>query len=200
MKITPYNKKFYLEPTEILFQENAYLKHILKALKPKGKTCLDFGCGTGYWCDFLFKCGASVIGIDKKQELMQKGAFNDGICYVLWETTALPFGDNTFEIVLVSWVFQEIIEDDIFSNAISELKRVMKRRGRLVVVDNFYPDSRVLYKKTHLGDLFGNLGKPDILRFFPQNSVKEIMRCFSLVPESRQLCGHSFFEVYYKDE
>lgn len=193
-----YHEQFYGSPTATIFEENKYLAALLQDLVPLGKYCLDFGCGTGYWTQHLARCGARVVGIDS--EVVPSGALHDccDCTYIVYESAQLPFADSTFDIVLASWVFQELIQDELFSKVLCELKRVLKSEGRFVVVDNIYPDSRILRSSTALGDIFEKAGQEDLLRLFPQNSVAAILHSLSLDITHHHMCGQSFFEVYRK--
>lgn len=185
-----YDKKYYVEPDNILQEENDCLKDIILGLDVKNKKCLDFGCGSGYWTSFLLDQGADAIGTDILLGI------DRGYPFAAANGIDLPFADLSFDVILASWVFQEIYVHSIFKNSVKEIYRVLKNSGNLVIVENIYPDKRVLCESSELGDIFKNNGEPPLLRFFPDNSALRIMENIKLKRVGNKLAGYSFFEIY----
>ncbi|WP_449242661.1 class I SAM-dependent methyltransferase [Desulfovibrio sp.] len=48
------------------------IESLLHGLDLKGKTCVDFGCGDGIFCETLAERGAFVIGIDPSEIMIEK--------------------------------------------------------------------------------------------------------------------------------
>jgi len=198
MNLQHYDQTFYDAPNDVLLQENDCLSSIIRAIPLKDAICLDFGCGTGYWTSLMAKEGGTVFGIDSQKELFGKLRSSENLKFVLSDTSIIPFVDNYFDVVLVSWVFQEIVQDSLLRAALSEIRRVIKIDGRLIIAENIYPKSRRLVRNTSLGTIFENEGQPDSLRFFPQNSVQTLTAEYNFVLASQSFCGESFFEVFQR--
>ncbi|MHB8829260.1 MAG: class I SAM-dependent methyltransferase [Syntrophales bacterium] len=117
------------------------------SLEP-GMRVLDAGCGGGrHVCEALRRQGAAVVGVDLKwDDLCKTRGFlsalaedNGGKWAVAQANIAnLPFADGFFDVVICSEVLEHI-EDD--KTAVSELLRVLKKGGELVVsVPRFFPE------------------------------------------------------------
>jgi ubiquinone/menaquinone biosynthesis C-methylase UbiE len=107
-----------------------------------GETVLDVGCGTG---DLTLAAkraagaGARVYGIDASPEMIgvaqKKTALaNLQIEYRLEPIEHLSFTDNSFDVVLSSLMVHHL-PDDLKRAGLQEIYRVLKPRGRLVIVD-----------------------------------------------------------------
>ncbi len=153
-------------------------------VKP-GDRVLDFGCGNGRLAGFLFgklgklgKSGESgeYIGVDISQKLIdlakqryssEKTEFikvsantkrSDRAAEKESGRTsfALPFDDDSFDIVFSIAVFHHFPSREYALKITKELHRVLKPGGKIIVtVWNLWQEQ---YQKFHLGE-FGKLGK-----------------------------------------
>jgi len=197
MKWEGYDKKFYQNPDSVLQMENEYLLSLILDLNPKDKKTLDFGCGLGHWIEVLSASGAIVSGTDISDEAIDICRAKYPKCKFECAGENIPFRDQEFDLILVSWVFQEIIDDHIFQEVIKEIVRCLAANGKLIITDNVYPDSRKIVKVTPFGDIFENKDNiPSNLRFFPYNSVHSILKQYGLILARKEIIGESFFEVY----
>jgi len=107
---------------------------VLDQLKPKGgEIILDAGCGTGIFTLDILLRGSKVIGLDiSLPMLIQAGKKLKGYPFqmILGDMLNLPFPENFFDKVFTVTAL-EFIEDA--KDAVKELFRVTKRRGRIVV-------------------------------------------------------------------
>ncbi len=112
---------------------NAGYEHALQFLKiNSGETLLDVGCGTGYFSDMAFKQGIDVIGIDASDEFIKQAKKrNAGIRFSSGEMEELQFEGNTFDFVCGFNSYQYAAN---IKNAFTEAKRVLKDKGKLVVM------------------------------------------------------------------
>lgn len=195
-----YNEKFYKKPNEILDRENKYLVELIETMDLSGGLCLDFGCGSGYWVNVLNQKDAKVIGVDISEKAIRECQNKfQAIQFILTSEKKLPFFDQCFDCILCAWVFQESIEDEIqFLEILRELRRILKYGGTIIVVENEYPNERVLVQNSKYGDLFVDEGKLGKIRFFQNNTMQGIMKQENLQRISYHFTGNSFFEVYEK--
>ena len=119
-------------------------------IKP-GVKILDVGCGQGRHAAYALKYkDAFVVGADLSAADLQKagdrlrfhqfaGAWDGGAWgLAVSDITALPFQDHFFDIVICSEVLEHIPDD---RKALSELVRVLKKGGELVVsVPRYLPE------------------------------------------------------------
>ena len=128
-------ERLYQTP-DIVEQRRA--SRALLALKP-GEYVLDIGCGPGLLVmEMAQEVGAqgSVAGIDVSADMLAlarvrcTGRANVGVQDA--SATALPYAENAFDAVAVAQVYEFV--DDL-ALALAELKRVLKPRGRALIVD-----------------------------------------------------------------
>jgi len=91
----------------------------------KDQRLLDVGCGTGI-STYYFENDCDVIGIDPCKELIEQNPKRLRI----GNAENLPFEDNTFNIVISVTAIHNF--DDI-EKGISEMKRVLKDKGQLII-------------------------------------------------------------------
>lgn len=103
---------------------------VLSLLLPvRGRKILDVGCGTGNFTRKLKALGYDVIGLEPNTEMRSK-AIEKGLECVEGIAEEIPFEDETFDAV-VSVAAVEFFDD--LSGAISEMIRVVKRGGKVVI-------------------------------------------------------------------
>jgi ubiquinone/menaquinone biosynthesis C-methylase UbiE len=107
-------------------------------IKP-GERVLDIGCGTGEQAIYFSKKGAIVAGIDINPKMVgcalkkkEKEGLN--VYFQGGDATDLPFLDPVFDLAVISLVLHEIENKDR-GKIISEMKRVVKKGGRLIFID-----------------------------------------------------------------
>lgn len=99
---------------------------------PNGRPLvLDFGCGTGKNTNYLSRWGA-VVGVDIGEENIAgaRAAYPHIRFLVVRAGELLPFDDETFDEIHTYDVLEHV--DDL-DGTMHELRRVLKRNGRLVV-------------------------------------------------------------------
>ncbi len=194
-----YNKKFYIEPDNIIEQENECFRNIIANIDIRDKKCLDIGCGSGYWIPSLLNKDAhTIIGTDISLEGLKQcyDLYHPVSNFVLAQGEKLPFSDSSFEIIMVNWILQELHQHDIFASVIDEIHRILKTNGKLIVAENIYPDKRILRESTNMGDIFENQNNPPLLRFFPNNTLSAVIGKMGFNQIIYKQAGYSFFEVY----
>jgi len=92
---------------------------------------LDAGCGSGLFSHMAIARGAQVIGVDAAPGLLEIARTrNPQNSFMEEDLEALPFADNTFDIVTGFNSFQYA---GSFEKALLEAKRVLRTGGRLVL-------------------------------------------------------------------
>jgi SAM-dependent methyltransferase len=98
-----------------------------------GLRALDVGCGEGRFCRMLRERGIEVVGIDPTESLLKVACERDPQGnYQLARAEELPFEDKSFDLI-ISYLTLIDIED--FRGAISEMVRVLKPGGTLVITN-----------------------------------------------------------------
>lgn len=110
------------------------------ALQP-GESALDLGCGTGTLAIAALteQPGARLTGLDADPEVLDRArrkADAAGIELALDEgfSTELPYEDERFDVVLSTLFFHHLKDEDKRRTA-TEIRRVLRPGGRLVVGD-----------------------------------------------------------------
>lgn len=96
---------------------------------------LEVGCGNGYYLNLLNKLGFNLIlvGIDNDALALRdarKIIRDNRVKLELADANKLPFGDNSFDKVIISEVIEHIEEEQ---KVLSEIYRVLKPRGVMVL-------------------------------------------------------------------
>ncbi len=116
-----------------IYQEHvARYKYAIKFIKI-GDKVLDIACGSGYGSNILAEIGAKVWAGDMDAEaimLAQDKYKKNNLIFEKLDAIKLPFADNEFDVV-VSFETIEHIEN--YMKFISELKRVLKPGGQLIL-------------------------------------------------------------------
>jgi len=118
----------------IYLEEKVVLKLIDKV---KNKKVLDVGCGTGRISIKLLKKGAKVFGIDVSNKMLQKARdktkkYRDRCEFKIASLYKIPYKKQDFDFVICSLVLSHIKNLD---KAISEMSRVLKRNGIMIISD-----------------------------------------------------------------
>ena len=108
-----------------------------------GTTVLDIGCGAGHSTALIDAAGASVVGVDAAQGMVDhaKKTF-EGIDFQVGGLEALAFGDDEFDVVFAANSVQYAAD---LGTALGELGRVCKPGGS-IVAGLFGPPDAVSYK------------------------------------------------------
>ena len=92
---------------------------------------LDIGCGNAIFTKWLKQKAELVIGTDHNaDQLCSQTLEEQGLSGIASTAEALPFGDDSFDIVVMSDVLEHVDDDQA---AIGEALRVLKANGRLLV-------------------------------------------------------------------
>jgi ArsR family transcriptional regulator len=129
-----------------LFGERFQL-HALLALIEPSLTVGDLGCGTGQVSDLLAPHVARVIAVDGSADMVQaarkrlKGATHVEVRR--GDIEALPIDDGQLDVAIIALVLHHVPEP---ARALSEISRVLKPGGRVLIVD-MLPHDRDEYQQ-----------------------------------------------------
>ncbi|BDV31649.1 demethylmenaquinone methyltransferase [Microbacterium terricola] len=115
-----------------------------RAVAPRrGQRILDLAAGTGASSVALAGSGAEVVAADFSPGMIAEGRRRHGsipnLSFVEADATALPFDDDAFDAVTISFGLRNVVEP---KKALAEMLRVTKPGGRIVVCEFSQPPSR----------------------------------------------------------
>lgn len=132
-----------LEEGSDSYQEKLIKPNLLRILAPKpGEEILDVGCGQGYFSRLIAKEGSRVVGVDLANELIaiaREEAGERESYFVMSAEKMSGLQNSRFDAAICILALQNMKN---LQNAISEMSRVLKTNGRLVLVLN-HPAFRV---------------------------------------------------------
>lgn len=106
-----------------------------------GLRILDVAAGTGTSGMALTRRGADVVACDVSPGMLSVGRLrHPGMEFVVGDGRRLPFADDTFDAVTISFGLRNIADPEI---ALAEMLRVTRPGGRLVVCEFSMPTAPV---------------------------------------------------------
>ncbi|WP_225216238.1 bifunctional demethylmenaquinone methyltransferase/2-methoxy-6-polyprenyl-1,4-benzoquinol methylase UbiE [Microbacterium pullorum] len=116
-----------------------------RAIAPRpGQRILDLAAGTGASSVALAASGAEVVAADFSPGMIAEGERRHGgvknLSFVEADATALPFEDDAFDAVTISFGLRNVNEP---KKALAEMLRVTAPGGRLVICEFSHPRSPV---------------------------------------------------------
>jgi demethylmenaquinone methyltransferase/2-methoxy-6-polyprenyl-1,4-benzoquinol methylase len=117
-----------------LGQDRRWRTAVLRAVEPQpGEKVLDLAAGTGTSSGPFRTAGAFVVPCDFSQGMLEVGKrARPQLPFVAGDGTRLPFADDTFDAVTISFGLRNIVDPDA---GLREMLRVTRPGGRLVVCE-----------------------------------------------------------------
>ncbi|MFJ6678591.1 demethylmenaquinone methyltransferase [Microbacterium sp. NPDC091382] len=141
-----------------------------RAVAPRrGQRILDLAAGTGASSVSLARSGADVVAGDFSAGMIAEGKRRHGgtpnLSFVEADATALPFADEEFDTVTISFGLRNVNDPD---TALREMLRVTKPGGTLVICEFSHPPAalmRSLYR------FYNDRILPVVARAFSSNAA-----------------------------
>jgi demethylmenaquinone methyltransferase / 2-methoxy-6-polyprenyl-1,4-benzoquinol methylase len=117
-------------------------RRLLKiAAVKKDDSALDVCCGTGDLAESLAAVGARTVGCDFSSAMLAVAkSRKPHLNYVQADALRLPFEDSRFDVVTIGYGLRNLAD---FRHGISELLRVLKPGGRLLILDFGKPQNPI---------------------------------------------------------
>src|SRR5690349_24171259 len=121
-----------------LGQDRRWRTAVLDAVDPQpGERVLDLAAGTGTSSQPFREAGAFVVPCDFSLGMLQVGKrARPSLPFVAGDGTRLPFADDSFDAVTISFGLRNIVDPDA---GLRELLRVTRPGGRVVVCEFSHP-------------------------------------------------------------
>ncbi len=125
----------------------AYKRRVVELMEPgAGERLLDVGAGTGDDARSLVaQRKGRAVALDRSFTMARECRARGGILTIVGDASALPFHDNSFDGCRADRVFQHLNDPH---RALTEMVRVTKSSGRVVIVDPDY-DTQVMEFPDH---------------------------------------------------
>lgn len=138
---------------------------------------LEIGCSNGYRLNYLYEklsnFNISLYGIDPSNESIEDGKKNYlNLNLEVGTSDLLNYTDNSFDIVIVGFCLY-LVDRELIFKTISEIDRVLKQNGFLVITD-FEPPFPLKTPYKHLDGVFSY--KNNYSNFFTAGSHYSLVR------------------------
>ncbi len=112
----------------------------------KGMNILDVGCGTGTHLELYQRYGCHLYGIDLSPSMLDvaRARLGDSARLELGDATSMPFENHEFDLIICMLSLHEMAQQTR-SGVLSEIKRVLKDDGRILLID-FHPGPYRLFQ------------------------------------------------------
>ncbi len=124
-----------------LGQDRRWRRFVVDAVDPRpGQKVLDLAAGTGTSSQPFADRGAQVVPCDFSLGMLRVGkSARPHLSFTAGDGTRLPFADDTFDAVTISFGLRNIVDPDA---GLREMRRVTRPGGRLVVCEFSHPTNR----------------------------------------------------------
>jgi len=123
----------------------------------QNKAVLDIACGEGYGTNLLSKNAKTIFGVDIDEGAIQRAKIkyrSENINFLVGSTSKIPLEENSVDVVVS---FETIEHHDAHEEMMSEIKRVLKPTGIMVISSPdklYYSDKRNYSNEFHVKELY----------------------------------------------
>lgn len=117
-----YEQSWARKETMVDRKEAERIRQTLEMVPTDVRTVLDAGCGDGRVSSALFG-RSQVVQLDVSYSALRRGTNRDGVAGVL---TAMPFGDESFDLVLACEVIEHV-HPNVLPEVLREIQRVARK-------------------------------------------------------------------------
>lgn len=109
---------------------------LLEKYTDKNMKFLDYGCGAGRSLRFIKSLGYSnIVGVDISEDMLKQARLQDPEgTYSLIKESRIPYEDNTFDVIFMSYVFLEVGDYNEIVKILKEFRRVLKDNGHIIFI------------------------------------------------------------------
>lgn len=156
-----------------------------------GKEVLDIASGEGYGSNLMAKVAKSVTGVDISHEAVahaKRKYVKNNLTYVQGSAAQIPLESERFDVVVS---FETIEHHDQHEEMMSEIKRVLRKGGLLIISSpdkKNYTDLPKAKNEFHVKELYTHEFKDLISRYFRYHSMffQKVGYGSLMVPENRR--------------
>lgn len=162
------------EMRQSFFTESVREKAFAVASVEAGKIAADIGAGTGFVTAGLIQKGLKVMAVDQSDAMLKemRKRFSDikDIEYLVGESEKLPIPDESVDYAFAN-MYLHHVESPLRS--IKEMRRILKRGGKLVITDMDKHKFEFLKREHH--DRWMGFEREDVRRWFEEAGLKNVV-------------------------
>lgn len=174
-------------PPELEPYELDRRRSFLRAHVTAGQAVLDLGCGAGAFTRLLADWGAAPVGVELSEGALRRARDRHAeLDFRLAEADgALPLADSSVDVCWASQVLAHVADT---AGLLSEVRRVLRPRGALVVTTPYHGPVRTLALALRgFEQAFDPRGP--YLRFYTARSLRELLEDFGFEIERMEAAG-----------
>lgn len=124
------------------YWRKATISYIKKLNKNPRRIC-DICCGTGDLTELLSKnFSCEIIGVDANKNMLDIAKErNIKARFILANISNLPFADESFDIITISFATRNLFFSREFNKSMNEIKRVLKKGGFFISLETTMPEN-----------------------------------------------------------
>lgn len=163
--------------------QESYLENLIAEI-PSSGTLLELGCGSGSLLERVLPRKGVTIGVDYSQAMLDEARrviqkHTEGVELRLGYLEHLPVADESVDAAVAYMVFHHLVKPQ---EALQDTARVLRRSGRLVIIDLVKHDNELMRER--FADLWLGFEKKEFLRWLDHSGFSNVN--FSLLGDKRE--------------